>query len=112
MVRTDPVGSGNAARPFRRIGNARRNSASQNRGLAVSKTYSGNETDGNFAWFDRRNGCVIVKNPDEEFLGKMKQIAEMLRAGASGTLAKNNTDIEVLTAGRYPSPFVHPELLG
>jgi hypothetical protein len=35
---------------------------------------------GNKAWFDWRDGCIVVKNPDDEILNKMKQIAVQLRA--------------------------------
>jgi hypothetical protein len=47
-------------------------------GLAVWVAYSGHDVGGNRAWFDWRNGCVIVKNPDAEILDKMKRIAAAL----------------------------------
>jgi hypothetical protein len=34
----------------------------------------------NAIWFDFWKGSIAVKNPDEETLGKMKQIAEKLNA--------------------------------
>src|SRR4051794_30235597 len=45
-------------------------------GLAVWRAYSRHGAGGNMAWFDFRRGCVTVKNPDREIIGKMKQIAE------------------------------------
>jgi len=36
------------------------------------------------AWFDYRNGWIVVKNPDEEIRAKMKQIAKVLSAKVFG----------------------------
>jgi hypothetical protein len=36
------------------------------------------------AWFDYRHGEVVVKNPDDEILGKMRQIAERMGAKVIG----------------------------
>lgn len=58
--------------------------AYQNKGLAVWVAYSGHDPEGNKAWFDWRNGKIVVKNPDEEILGKMKQIASHLGAVVIG----------------------------
>ncbi len=52
----------------------------ENEGLAVWTSYSGDGT----AWFDYRHGEIIVKNPDEEILGKMRQIATAFGARVMG----------------------------
>ncbi len=36
------------------------------------------------AWFDFRDGCISVKNPDEKILRKMHQIASQLDAKVLG----------------------------
>ena len=56
----------------------------QSEALAVWDSYSGNGKDGNFAWFDFQNGEVVVKNPDQEIIGKMCRVAEVLRARVQG----------------------------
>jgi hypothetical protein len=56
----------------------------ESKGLAVWTAYSGHQVDGNKAWFDHRRGAVIVKNPDEEILRKMKEIAKKLKAKVIG----------------------------
>lgn len=48
-------------------------------GLAVWIGYSSYT-----AWFDFRNGDVVVKNPDNEILRKMWQIAQALDAKVQG----------------------------
>jgi hypothetical protein len=53
-------------------------------GLAVWLAYSRNGVGGNMAWFTYWRGCVMVKNPDREIIGKMKRIAEALRAQVIG----------------------------
>lgn len=53
-------------------------------GLAVWTAYAGNGTNGNMAWFDFRNGNVVVKNPDVRILGKMWQLAQRLSAKVQG----------------------------
>jgi len=39
---------------------------------------------GQTAWFDFRKGRVVVKNPDEETVEKMKRVARALRARVQG----------------------------
>ncbi len=56
----------------------------QNDGLAVWTAYSKHKPKGNKAWFDYRQGCVVVKNPDEEILTKMKAIAKHFKARVMG----------------------------
>jgi hypothetical protein len=54
----------------------------ENEGLAVWTEYSRQGEDGNLAWFDFRNGNVVVKNPDSKILQKMwslAQLSEVLR---------------------------------
>lgn len=55
-----------------------------NEGLAVWTAYSGHGEDGNMAWFDYREGRIVVKNPDDEILAKMKQIAKFFQARVVG----------------------------
>lgn len=55
-----------------------------NDGLAVWTAFSGHGQNGNMAWFDYRNGEIVVKNPSEELLGKMKRIATVLHANVIG----------------------------
>jgi hypothetical protein len=56
----------------------------ENEGLAVWTAYTGHGLKGNRAWFDYQRGAVIVKNPDDEILGKMRQIAFALGAKVMG----------------------------
>jgi hypothetical protein len=56
----------------------------QSEGLAVWVAYSGHELEGNKAWFDWRDGEIIVKNPDNEILAKMKRIADHIGAKVVG----------------------------
>ena len=44
-------------------------------GLAVWVAYPKHDPEGNMAWFDWREGRIVVKNPDDELLGKMKRVA-------------------------------------
>lgn len=53
-------------------------------GLAVWTKYSGNDLDGNFAWFDYSNGNFVCKNPDDEIIKKMLDIAQRLNAKVQG----------------------------
>lgn len=55
-----------------------------NDGLAVWIAFTGHGIDGNMAWFDYRQGAIVVKNPGEEILGKMKIIADVLHANLIG----------------------------
>ena len=55
-----------------------------NPGLAVWTAYSGHDPDGNKAWFDFCDGRVVVKNPDEEILTKMKAVSMEFRAFVVG----------------------------
>lgn len=56
----------------------------ENEGLAVWTSYSGNAKKGNFAWFDFRQGNVVVKDPDDEIIAKMSRIAKVLNARVQG----------------------------
>ena len=53
-------------------------------GLSVWTAYSRDGIGGTMAWFDYCSGEVVVKNPDDEILGKMRQIAERLGAHVIG----------------------------
>ena len=48
----------------------------ENAGVAVWVAWSRTGVDGNQAWFDYRQGRIVVKNPDDAILGKMCIIAE------------------------------------
>jgi hypothetical protein len=56
----------------------------ENEGLAVWTAYSRHQSNGNMAWFDFEMGNVVVKNPDQEILRKMWQIAQSLGAKVQG----------------------------
>jgi hypothetical protein len=56
----------------------------ESEGLSVWTAYSRDGVGGNMAWFDYRSGEVVVKNPDDEILSKMRQIAERLGAHVIG----------------------------
>lgn len=56
----------------------------ESEGLSVWTGYSGHGKDGNMAWFDYFEGNIKVKNPDEEILRKMYQIAQILNAKVQG----------------------------
>lgn len=53
-------------------------------GLSVWTKYSGDGLDGGHAWFDYDNGEIVVKNPDDEILVKMIEIAGKLNAKVQG----------------------------
>jgi hypothetical protein len=53
-------------------------------GLSVWTALSQHGQSGGMAWFLHSNGCVIVKNPDEEILRKMWSIAQALSAKVQG----------------------------
>jgi hypothetical protein len=55
-----------------------------NIGLAVWTAYSGHGRDGNMAWFDHRDGRIVVKQADEEIRQKMKEIAKFFGARLVG----------------------------
>jgi hypothetical protein len=56
----------------------------ESEGLAVWTAYSGHGRDGNMAWFDYRDGRIVVKNPDAEIISKMKKIAAYFQAKVLG----------------------------
>ncbi|WP_428241544.1 hypothetical protein [Gynuella sp.] len=56
----------------------------ESEGLAVWTGYSGHDNDGNMAWFDYFEGNIKVKNPDDEIIKKMYQIAVALNAKVQG----------------------------
>ena len=53
-------------------------------GLASWIAYTKHDPNGNQAWFDWQEGRIVVKNPDEEILDKMRQIASRLSARVVG----------------------------
>lgn len=55
----------------------------ENPGLAVWLGSSG-RSEGQTAWFDLRDGRIVVKGPDEEILEKMRAIARALGARVQG----------------------------
>jgi len=56
----------------------------ESEGLSVWTAYSGHMKDSNMAWFDFRDGHVVVKNPDKEIRQKMHQIAQRLHGRVQG----------------------------
>ncbi|WP_431661966.1 hypothetical protein [Pantanalinema rosaneae] len=57
--------------------------------IAVWTAYSGHEVNGNMVWFNHFEDRVTVKNPDEEILVKMHQIASALGAKVQGDDGKS-----------------------
>lgn len=53
-------------------------------GLSVWTKYSGNGLHENYAWFSYSQGNIIVKNPDNEILNKMIDLAVKLNAKVQG----------------------------
>jgi hypothetical protein len=69
-------------------------------GLSVWIKYSGNNQNGNFAWFDYYKGNIVCKNPDYEIINKMLDIAERLNAkvqGDDGELYGRTADMQIYT---------------
>jgi len=58
--------------------------AYDNDGLAVWTAFTGHAIDGNKAWFDYRDGRIVVKNPNDEMIRKMKTVAAHLNARVIG----------------------------
>lgn len=56
----------------------------ENEGIGVWTKWSQHEIDGRMAWFDYFEGDIRVKNPDEDILKKMYQIAQSLNAKVQG----------------------------
>jgi hypothetical protein len=56
----------------------------ESEGLSLWTRYSGNGVNGNYAWFDYSGGCIVCKNPDDEIIDKMLDIAERLNAKVQG----------------------------
>ena len=56
----------------------------ESEGLAVWTEYAGNEVDGNQAWFAFRDDAIVVKNPDQDILAKMLEVAASLNAKIVG----------------------------
>ena len=56
----------------------------ESEGMAVWTGYPANIDGGNRAWFDFRDGRIVIKNPDQEILGKMLEIAGALNAKVVG----------------------------
>lgn len=68
-------------------------------GRAVWVNYSGHGVGGNMAWFDHYKDRVIVKNPDDEILVKMHEVAQALAAKVQGDVG------EEYDAGGQPMPL-------
>lgn len=56
----------------------------ENGGLAVWTAYPSHGVGGNMAWFDHREGRIVVKDPDDEIRRKMYAIAVQLGAHVQG----------------------------
>ncbi|AYB34063.1 hypothetical protein [Chryseolinea soli] len=68
----------------------------ENDGLAVWTSYSKSGRKGNYAWFDFRNGEVTVKNPDQEIINKMIDIAGYLKAKVQGDDGETYDNKEII----------------
>ena len=67
-------------------------------GLSIWTRYSKDGVKGSHAWFDYRDGNIVVKNPDKEILSKMQEVANSLDAkvqGDDGELYLSNTESEI-----------------
>lgn len=60
-------------------------------GLAIWTGWSRHGAGGGFAWIDHSDGEIAVKNPDEEILRKMHQIARALGARVQGDDERSTT---------------------
>lgn len=56
----------------------------ESEGLAVWIAHPKHGQRGNMAWFDCQDGEVVVKNPDDPILGKMRVVAKALHARVQG----------------------------
>ncbi len=63
----------------------------ENDGIAVWTGYSRNEPGGTQAWFDYRDGRVVVNNPDQELLARMLSIAHDFSAHVVGDEGESYT---------------------
>lgn len=52
--------------------------------LAVWTEWSKHQIDGGMAWIHHFNGCITTKNPDNEMLKKLYQIAQYFEAKVQG----------------------------
>ncbi len=79
-------------------------------GLAVWVNYSRHGVGGNMAWFDHHVDRVVVKNPDEEILVKMYEVAQVLAARVQGDDGEEYaaSGQPVGYAGRQQSPRPRP----
>lgn len=76
-------------------------------GIAVWTAYSGHGKDGNMAWFSHDDGRVVVKNPDEEIVAKMFDIAEALGAKLIGEEGERyGRDGSIVSE---PEPYEEPD---
>lgn len=60
----------------------------ESEGLSVWTKYSGDGLKGNHAWFDYHDGRIVVKNPDDEIISKMLEIAAYFNATVQGDQAE------------------------
>jgi hypothetical protein len=74
----------------------------ENEGLSLWSAHPNGEQ----VWFDWRDGCVIVKNPDEPTIAKMVGVAELLGARVQGD------EGETYPQPTDPSPEDPPEPTG
>jgi len=68
-------------------------------GLSVWTKYSGDGKDVNHAWFSFNIDRIVVKNPDDEIISKMLQIAILLKAkvqGDEGEVYLKTTDNRII----------------
>ena len=69
-------------------------------GLSVWTKYSGDGLNENHAWFNYYKGTIVVKNPDQEILQKMFDIASKLNAkvqGDEGEIYERSNNNKIIT---------------
>ena len=77
----------------------------ESQGLAVWTAYSQPRAADDRVWFDHRDGCIVVKNPDGEVLGKMLRIATTLDAfvvGDDGEIYDERASARLQDASKAP----------
>ena len=83
----------------------------EDEGLAVWTAYSDHGVNGNMAWLYLGSGGIIAKNPDEEILKKMFEIAQALDARVVGDEGEEyGKDGEVVASEDELQPDTPPEI--
>ncbi|HEV7281721.1 MAG TPA: hypothetical protein VGN57_16080 [Pirellulaceae bacterium] len=80
----------------------------ESQGLAVWTAYSQPRAADDLVWFAYGDGCIVVKNPDHEILGKMLRIAAALNAfvvGDDGELYDERSLARLQEASKAPAAW-------